>query len=72
MTETQFTELMARLDNVQLMVFLGICFLLVCARLDGGRTKINAVNRVHARLFRDSLYPWLLDWFPHSGIQESG
>ncbi len=29
MTETQFAELMARLDNFQLMVFLGICVLLV-------------------------------------------
>ncbi len=29
MTDAQFTELMARIDNFQLMVFLGICFLLV-------------------------------------------
>ena len=29
MTDAQFSELMSHLDNFQLMVFLGICFLLI-------------------------------------------
>lgn len=29
MTDAQFTELLARLDNFQLMVFIGLCFVIL-------------------------------------------